>query len=189
MRSGPLRSPGFFSGIPGTNRDGIGSQALRPPLDLGTGQQFERGFVDQDLGALALGLLAWWLLGRDTVDVATCNTQFKSALVGKTINFDTGDAVIAADSKKLLGQLAEIADRCKAFNIEIGGHTDTVGDPAMNKTLSQSRANAVRAYLVEKGVPEGQLTAVGYGAERPAVATGNEVAMAANRRIEFTVSK
>lgn len=146
-------------------------------------------FIPWILGALALGLLAWWLLSRDTVDVATCNTQFKSALVGKTINFDTGDAAIAADSKELLGQLAEVADRCKAFKIEIGGHTDTVGDPAMNKTLSQSRANAVRAYLVQKGVPEGQLTAVGYGAERPAVATGNEVAMAANRRIEFTVSQ
>lgn len=146
-------------------------------------------FVPWLLGALAIGLLAWWLLGRNAVDVATCNTQFKTALVGKTINFDTGDAVIAADSKPLLGQLAEVANRCQAFKIEIGGHTDTVGDPAMNKTLSQSRADAVRAYLVGKGVPAGQLTAIGYGAERPAVATGNEVAMAANRRIEFTVSQ
>jgi len=146
-------------------------------------------FVPWILGALAIGLLAWWLLGRDTVDVATCNAQFKTALVGKTINFDTGDAVIAADSKALLGELAEVANRCQAFKIEIGGHTDTVGDPAMNKTLSQSRADAVRAYLVGKGVPAGQLTAIGYGAERPAVATGNEVAMAANRRIEFTVSQ
>jgi len=146
-------------------------------------------FIPWILGALALGFLAWWLLGRETVDVDTCNTQFKSTLVGKTINFDTGDAAIAADSKELLGQLAEVADRCKAFKIEIGGHTDTVGDPAMNKALSQSRANAVRAYLVDRGVPAGQLTAVGYGAERPAVATGNEVEMAANRRIEFTVSR
>jgi OOP family OmpA-OmpF porin len=146
-------------------------------------------FVPWILGALAIGLLAWWLLGRNTVDVATCNAQFKTALVGKTINFDTGDAVIAADSKPLLGQLSEVANRCQAFKIEIGGHTDTVGDAAMNKTLSQSRAEAVRVYLVGKGVPAGQLTAIGYGAERPAVATGNEVAMAANRRIEFTVSQ
>lgn len=146
-------------------------------------------FLPWILGALAVGLLAWWLLGRNTVDVATCNTQFKTALVGKTINFDTGDAIIAADSKALLGQLAEVAKRCQAFHIEVGGHTDTVGDPAMNKTLSQRRADAVRYYLVGKGVPAGQLNSVGYGAERPAVATGNEVAMAANRRIEFTVSQ
>lgn len=146
-------------------------------------------FVPWILGALAIGLLVWWLLGRNTVDVATCNAQFKTALVGKTINFNTGDAIITADSKPLLGQLADVANRCKAFNIEIAGHTDTVGDPAMNKALSQSRADAVRAYLVGKGVPAGQLTAIGYGAERPAVATGNEVAMAANRRIEFTVSQ
>lgn len=141
------------------------------------------------LGALAVGLLAWFLLGRGKVDAATCNTQFKQALVGKSINFDTGDAVIAADSRPLLGQLAEVATRCQAYAIEIGGHTDTVGDAAMNKELSQRRADAVRAFLVGKGVPAGQLTAVGYGAERPAVVTGNEVEMAANRRIEFTVSQ
>jgi OOP family OmpA-OmpF porin len=64
-----------------------------------------------------------------------------------------------------------------------------VAEGVGERRAPEQRADAVRAYLVEKGVPEGQLTAVGYGAERPAVATGNEVAMAANRRIEFTVSQ
>lgn len=146
-------------------------------------------FLPWILGALAVGLLAWWLLGRNTVDVATCNTQFKDALVGKSINFDTGDAAIAADSKALLGQLAEVANRCKAYKIEVAGHTDTVGDATMNKDLSQRRANAVRDHLVGMGVPATQMSAVGYGAERPAVATGNEVEMAANRRIELTVTR
>lgn len=141
------------------------------------------------LGLLALLLLLWWLFGRSTVDVASCNADFRKALVGQSVNFDTGDAVVAADSKPLLNQLAEVATRCQAYKIEIGGHTDTVGDPAMNKDLSQRRADAVRMYLVGRGVPAGQLTAVGYGAERPAVATGNEVASAANRRIEFTVTE
>ena len=160
-----------------------------PPVAAAAASAGFSRFLPWILGALAVALLAWWLLGRNTVDVATCNTQFKTALVGKTINFDTGDAIIAADSKPLLGQMAEVANRCQAFKIEVGGHTDTVGDPAMNKTLSQRRADAVRYYLVGKGVPAGQLTAIGYGAERPAIATGNEVAMAANRRIEFTVSQ
>ena len=190
----PLELKRIIAGIPGLGAM-LGLPAVAAaapvaaaPVAAAASAGFGR-FVPWILGALAIGLLAWWLLGRDTVDVATCNAQFKTALVGKTINFDTGDAVIAADSKALLGELAEVANRCQAFKIEIGGHTDTVGDPAMNKTLSQSRADAVRAYLVGKGVPAGQLTAIGYGAERPAVATGNEVAMAANRRIEFTVSQ
>ena len=146
-------------------------------------------FLPWLLGLLALGLLGWWLLGRDKVDVATCNTQFQQALTGKTVNFDTGAATIAADSKALLGELATIANRCKAFKIEVSGHTDTVGDAAMNKELSQRRAGAVSQYLAGQGVPAGQLSAVGYGAERPKVTTGDETAMAANRRIEITVSK
>jgi len=145
-------------------------------------------FLPWILGLLALGLLGWWLLGRDKVDVATCNTQFQTALTGKTINFDTGDATIAADSQALLGELATIANRCKAFKIEVSGHTDTVGDATMNKELSQRRAAAVSQFLAGKGVPAGQLSAVGYGAERPKVTTGDETAMAANRRIEITVS-
>jgi len=147
-----------------------------------------RRFVPWLLGLLALGLLGWWLMGRDKVDVAGCNAQFETALAGKTVNFDTGDATIAADSKALLGELATIANRCKAFRIEVSGHTDTVGDAAMNKELSQRRAAVVSQFLANQGVPKGQLSAVGYGSERPKVTTGDETAMAANRRIEIRVS-
>ena len=191
----PLELKRTIAGIPGLGAMlGLPAAAAAAPIAaapvaaVAAGAGFGR-FLPWILGALAVGMLAWWLLGRNTVDVATCNVQFKTALVGKTINFDTGDATIAADSKPLLGQLAEVANQCKAFHIEVGGHTDTVGDPEMNKSLSQLRADAVRVFLIEKGVPASQLTAVGYGAERPAVATGNEVDMAANRRIEFSVTQ
>jgi outer membrane protein OmpA-like peptidoglycan-associated protein len=181
-----------IAGIPGLGAL-LGLPAAAAPMAAAPAAAAAAGgigrYLPWILAALAAALLAWWFLGRNTVDVATCNSQFKTALAGKTINFDTGDASIAADSKALLAELATIANRCKAYKIEVAGHTDTVGDPATNKALSQARATTVEAYLESQGVPASQITAVGYGAERPAVTTGDETAMAANRRIEITVTK
>lgn len=181
---------GILAALPPRLAKGLASiPGLGALLGLPAAAAGYRRFLPWLLLLLAFLLLLLWLLGRDKVDVATCNAQFKQALAGKTINFDTGDASIAADSKALLAELATVANRCKAYRIEVAGHTDTVGDPAMNKDLSQRRAAVVSRYLQSQGVPASQLSAVGYGAERPAVVTGDETAMAANRRIEITVSE
>jgi OmpA-OmpF porin, OOP family len=119
----------------------------------------------------------------------TCNADFRTALTGKTINFDTGKASIAADSIPVLDSLEVVAGKCAAFHIEVGGHTDAVGSAASNKTLSQARAGAVMKYLTDKGVAASQVTAVGYGEEKLVDKGDTEEARAKNRRIEFTVTK
>ncbi len=119
----------------------------------------------------------------------TCNAEFKTALSGKTINFDTGKATISADSTALLDSLAAVAGKCAAFKIEVGGHTDARGKAEANKALSQSRAAAVEEYLKGKGVPATQMTAAGYGEEKLLDKGDTDAAHAQNRRIEFTVSK
>jgi OmpA-OmpF porin, OOP family len=119
----------------------------------------------------------------------TCNADFKTALDGKSINFDTGKATIAADSTALLDALAGVAGKCAAFKISVGGHTDAVGGAAANKSLSQARAGAVVTYLSGKGVAASQLTAVGYGEENLIDKGDTPEARARNRRIEFTVSQ
>jgi OmpA-OmpF porin, OOP family len=119
----------------------------------------------------------------------TCNAEFKTALEGKSVNFETGKAAIAADSTALLDALAATAGKCAAFKIEVAGHTDAVGAAAGNKSLSQSRASAVVEYLKGKGVAASQLTAVGYGEEKLIDKGDTEEARAKNRRIEFTVTQ
>ncbi len=168
------------------------------------------------LGAAVLAGLAWYFFGRTkpapveappapvveeqapeptvpTIDpnatADTCNAEFKTALAGKTINFDTGKATIAADSTALLDSLAAVASKCAAFKIEVGGHTDARGKADANKALSQSRATAVEDYLKGKGVPAAQMTAVGYGEEKLLDKGDTDEAHAKNRRIEFNVSK
>ncbi len=123
------------------------------------------------------------------VALDTCNADFDKAMEGKSINFATGKATINADSAELVSALAKVASACSTFKIEVAGHTDVTGNAAANKTLSQARAGAVVAALAAKGVAAAQLTAIGYGAEKPVDAGITPEAHAKNRRIDFTVSQ
>jgi outer membrane protein OmpA-like peptidoglycan-associated protein len=99
----------------------------------------------------------------------------------------------------VLDRVAAVAKECSKFGIEIGGHTDTGGAADLNQRLSDLRANAVRTYMINKGVPASQLTAKGYGETKPLVNDfpgGNadvpgqpdSPLRAQNRRTEFTVT-
>ena len=79
--------------------------------------------------------------------------------------------------------------------VEIGAYADAKGSDSYNKTLTQNRANAVKAYLLNKKIKNEQLTSVGYGKESPiainknANGSWNEEGMKFNRRVEFKVLK
>ena len=83
--------------------------------------------------------------------------------------------------------MAGVALRCQVQQIEIGGHTDSQGDDALNEKLSEARAQAVAEVLGRAGVPADRIVPVGYGAKRPIASNDNEEGRAKNRRIEFTV--
>jgi outer membrane protein OmpA-like peptidoglycan-associated protein len=72
----------------------------------------------------------------------------------------------------------------KTAHIEISGHTDNVGKKSANKKLSQQRADAVRAYLVAKGIDPDRIKAVGYGDEKPVASNDTSEGRQKNRRIE-----
>jgi len=110
-----------------------------------------------------------------------------SALNLEIINFPTGSAQIPDYSTSFLNKAAAAIKMAPAgLVIEIGGHTDNTGDPAANLSLSQQRADAVRSYLVQQGVPDSQLKAVGYGDSHPIASNDTEEGRFRNRRIEFT---
>jgi outer membrane protein OmpA-like peptidoglycan-associated protein len=104
------------------------------------------------------------------------------------INFPSGSADIPADGLEIIRKSADAITRApKGSTIEIGGHTDSSGDPAANLTLSQARANAVKAALVTAGVPAAMLTTKGYGDTRPRASNDTEYGRFQNRRIEYAV--
>lgn len=104
--------------------------------------------------------------------------------------FETDQAVIKSESHGILDEVAEIlVNHPELQHLTVEGHTDSVGDAGYNKDLSQRRADAVRTYLVERGVEASRITAIGYGEERLLVEEKTEADRAKNRRVQFYVDK
>jgi outer membrane protein OmpA-like peptidoglycan-associated protein len=101
------------------------------------------------------------------------------------IQFRTGSADILPSSERTLQQAVQILRDNPNVRIEVGGHTDNVGSAPVNRRLSTQRAQAVRAWLIDQGVPGNRLVARGYGDSQPAQDNSTESGRAANRRIEF----
>jgi outer membrane protein OmpA-like peptidoglycan-associated protein len=101
--------------------------------------------------------------------------------------FAFGKADLQPESESELQRLYELLQQNPELVIAIGGHTDATGSEAFNQTLSEQRAQAVRNYLVAKGIAEKRLTAKGYGKTRPVADNATEEGRLQNRRVEFTV--
>jgi len=94
---------------------------------------------------------------------------------------------LTRDSYPALDNIAKTLQSYPEIRLEISGHTDNVGNPEKNKVLSQKRADAVRDYLVKKGIAGDRLNAVGYGDAKPVAPNTDAAGKALNRRIEFTI--
>ncbi|MFL5347472.1 MAG: OmpA family protein [Hyalangium sp.] len=103
-----------------------------------------------------------------------------------TVYFNTAKATIQKRSFKLLDQVAKLlTEHPELAKVRIEGHTDNAGKPQANLALSQRRAEAVREYLIKKGVAAERLEAKGYGQEKPIAPNTTAKGRATNRRVEF----
>lgn len=101
------------------------------------------------------------------------------------VHFDFNKATLKPESTPVLNQLLDLFKADAAYRAEIGGHTDDVGTAAYNLTLSDERAQAVKAWLVAHGVGATRLTTHGYGDTRPLVPNTTDANRAKNRRVEL----
>jgi outer membrane protein OmpA-like peptidoglycan-associated protein len=106
-------------------------------------------------------------------------------MVLEGVTFESGSARLQAGSYLELDSIAKVLQANPALRIEIGGHTDRAGTPADNQHLSTLRAEAVRNYLVAKGVPYQQMVARGYGSTVPRTPDTTPRGRALNRRVEI----
>ena len=107
------------------------------------------------------------------------------SMLAKNIYFETGSDVIKSESYKSLDKVALIMNNNKLTKLSIEGHTDNVGDDAMNLDLSKRRAASVVKYLTSKGVDASRLTSEGYGETRPVADNATKEGQALNRRVEM----
>jgi len=105
------------------------------------------------------------------------------------IFFDLGKATLRDESFPELDRIALSLNENPKMAIEIGGHTDNTGSNELNARLSQDRADAVREYLIGKGIEPDRIASKGYGETRPVTANDTEAGRQANRRVEFLIVK
>ncbi len=107
----------------------------------------------------------------------------------ESVFFDTGKSTLKPNSFKALNDLVEILNIKNTMVVEIQGHTDNVGKDEENLKLSQERADAVRKYLISKGIAESRVSAKGYGPTMPIADNANDAGKAKNRRTSLKVIK
>ncbi len=102
--------------------------------------------------------------------------------------FDSGRATLRPGAREKLAKVAGIVLTYPGLNLEVEGHTDSVGGVDYNQNLSERRADGVRSFLVQQGVPVGSIVARGYGKEQPVATNGTGTGRQQNRRVELIVS-
>ena len=106
-----------------------------------------------------------------------------------SIAFETGSANIRPSSFKLLNEIFESAVVAEGLKVGVYGHTDNAGSDAINLPLSNQRANAVRSYLLNKGLGENRVEAKGFGSAKPIADNGTEAGKSKNRRVEIVLGE
>jgi outer membrane protein OmpA-like peptidoglycan-associated protein len=189
--------------------DALSNHNFAPRLRLGTDEQV----VDARDGAMRIGGVHDVRIVASPVEVAVaepvpapepavepaptpepapevdlCKQEIEKVMANNNVNFRTGSASLEENPNPVLDALTEVAAKCPSAQIAIGGHTDKRGNEVANQSLSQARADTVKAYLVAKSTDAARLTATGHGSSQPLDPADTQEAYSRNRRIEFSVS-
>jgi outer membrane protein OmpA-like peptidoglycan-associated protein len=102
--------------------------------------------------------------------------------------FDTGSFTLKPGAREKLAKISGIVLAHPGLNLQIEGHTDSVGADEFNQQLSERRADSVRDFLAEQGVPASSITAKGFGKTQPVASNDTAEGRQRNRRVELVVS-
>jgi len=103
------------------------------------------------------------------------------------ILFDFNSSSLRSESRSTLSDLAANFQRYPDETVSVEGHTDNVGTSAINQSLSERRAYAVKDYLVSQGMPSSRITAIGFGETQPKATNSTPEGRQLNRRVEIHI--
>ncbi|MGC1241411.1 MAG: OmpA family protein [Chryseosolibacter sp.] len=127
--------------------------------------------------------------GELTKDLLLVPIEIGESIQLKNVFFVQSKSLLMPESYPELDRLVRIMKDNKTIEIELEGHTDGRGDPKANLALSEERVEAVKQYLISKGISEKRIVGKGYGGAKPMVANDTEDNRQLNRRVEFKITK
>jgi OOP family OmpA-OmpF porin len=152
-----------------------------------------RGVVDNEAqrqkiaSDIATSLNPTYVVNNGLRVVAPDQVVLDTTLANRIIEFDSGKATLTDSGKAILDQMSVALQKLKDKKVEIIGHTDNAGSHASNISLSQARAEAVKTYIVGRGIAADAIAVSGEGPDRPVADNRSAEGRARNRRIEFKV--
>ncbi len=150
-----------------------------------------------EAAGIAVSLWPWGPVNND-IRVASsapdrqqpaCGTSLADILANSTVHFEFASADLSEEARGQLDQLLSALGDCPEATIRVESHSDSVGDPASNLTLSRARAESVTSYLERRGVDAERLSAAGYGESRPVASNSTDEGRAENRRVDFRIGQ
>ena len=115
------------------------------------------------------------------------DTEAQRIFLKEKIFFELDKAELKVASLQVLDPLVEVLLGDESLRVRVEGHTDSRGKDAYNMTLSQNRAESVRTYLANKGVPVERMEAKGFGETRFIATNKTKAGRAENRRVDFVI--
>jgi outer membrane protein OmpA-like peptidoglycan-associated protein len=122
----------------------------------------------------------------EKISMGGCGTG--DVIVLRGVNFDFDKSKLTPNAATILDNVASELKAYPSIQVEIGGHTDSLGSDAYNQRLSEARASSVKTYLTDAGVDGSRMTTAGYGEAQPVADNETEEGRALNRRVELKVT-
>jgi len=182
-----------MNGCPDTDGDGVTDKSDKCPTVAGPSENGGCPWPDTD-GDGVLDKDDRCIDVKGTVANNGCPEMSEEQVMklnayAKTILFNSGKATFKKETFPVLQAIAAILKEFPQSRFMIEGHTDSDGKDAMNQTLSENRAAAVKNYLIENGIDASRLNSAGYGESRPIDTNKNAKGKANNRRVEVKLIK
>jgi len=124
---------------------------------------------------------------EDKPSNAMVQKELNDLLKIKKVEFKFSSSELTSKGKKTIDEVFNVLTKYIDINVDVEGHTDSIGSKEKNRVLSQKRADSIKSYLVSKGIKADRLNPIGYGESKPLVKNNSKTNRQINRRVEFKV--
>jgi outer membrane protein OmpA-like peptidoglycan-associated protein len=135
------------------------------------------------------GIGGFWVAQAEKLEIKKEEIKVGTTIQLNNVYFEFNKWNLLPESFPELDKVFQFLKDNPTVEIELSGHTDNIGSDEYNLNLSQKRADAVKAYIVSKGIDTKRMTSKGYGKSKPIATNMTDAGREQNRRVEFTVTK